>query len=229
MPIPLIQPLIEEKNAISQEQPWLLFLTLTNVAGDLTIRLVRNTENIFFKGFEYVAFPFEIDTIPEASKGSLPTMAITLSNIDRQIQAYVEQDATFGSGWKVVLSLAHISQLNGTIIEDHVAEIEHKWQSLDITASNESLTINLGVQNPMLVQFPRQKYSGGFCQRVFNDGVGCPYSTQGIAPRGLTFCKKTLAQCKERFSVNRTNSLGHKIGLPFLAFNGIETRGIYNA
>lgn len=228
MPIPLIQPLIEEKNKVSQEQPWLLFLTMTNVAKTLTIRLVRNTENIMFKGHEYVAFPFEIDTVPEITKGSLPSVAITLSNVDRQIQAYVEQDATFGSGWQVVLSLAHISQLNGTSIDDHVAEIEHEWQSLDITATNESLTINLGVPNPMLVQFPRQKFTGGFCQHTFNDGIGCPYATQGLAPRTLTFCKRTLANCKERFSVNRKNSLGQKIGLPFLAFNGIETRGIYN-
>lgn len=229
MAIPLIQPLIEEKNKVSQEQPWLLFLTLTNVAKTLTLRLVRNTENITFKGQPYVAFPFEIDTVPETSKGSLPTVAITLSNADRQIQAYIEQDATFGSGWSVVMSLAHISQLNGTVIEDEVAEIEHEWQSLDITASNESVVINLGVQNPMLIQFPRQKFAGGFCQRIFNDGIGCPYSTQGISPRALTSCKKTLAECKLRFSNSRTNSLGQKIGLPFLAFNGIETRGIYNA
>lgn len=229
MAIPLIQPLIEEKNKVSQEQPWLLFLTMTNVAGTTVIRVVRNTENITFKGHEYVAFPFEIDTVPEASKGSLPTMAITLSNVDRQIQTYVEQDATFGSGWSILLSLAHMSQLNGTVLPDQVAEIEHEWQSLDITASNESLVINLGVQNPMLVQFPRQKFSGGFCQRDFNDGLGCPYSTQGVAPRGLTFCKRTLANCKERFSTDRVNTLGQKIGLPFLAFNGIETRGIYNA
>ena len=45
MPIPLIQPLIEEKNKTSQEQPWLVFLKLVNVAGDVTINLVRNTEN----------------------------------------------------------------------------------------------------------------------------------------------------------------------------------------
>lgn len=229
MAIPLIQPLIEEKNKVSQEQPWLLLLTLTNVAGDLVIRVVRNTENIIYKGNEYAAFPFEIDTVPEATKGSLPTMAITLSNVDRQIQSYVEQDATFGSGWSVVITLAHISQLNGTVLPDQVAEIEHEFQSLDVTATNESLVINLGVQNPMLVQFPRQKFSGGFCQRVFDDGVGCPYSTQGKVPRTFTFCKRTLANCKERFSQSRVNSLGEKIGLPFLAFNGIETRGIYNA
>lgn len=229
MAIPLIQPLIEQKNKVSQEQPWLLFLALTNVAKTLTIRLVRNTENIVFKGQTYVAFPFEIDAIPDTSKGSLPTMAITLSNVDRQIQTYIEQDATFGSGWTVVMSLAHMSQLNGTVLVDQVAEIEHEWQSLDITASNESLVINLGMQNPMLVQFPRQKFTGGFCQRDFNDGVGCPYSTQGITPRDFTFCKRTLASCTERFSNGRTNSAGQKIGLPFLAFNGIETRGIYNA
>lgn len=227
MAVNLIQPLIEEKNKISQDQPWLLFLTMTNVAKTLTLRLVRNTENITFKGHEYIAFPFEIENIPEASIGSLPTLAIKVSNVDRQIQTYVEQDATFGSGWEVIISLAHISQLNGTNLADQVAEIEHKFQSLDLTADNESLVINLGVRNPMLVQFPRQQYAGGFCQRTFNDGVGCPYATQGIHLVNYTSCKKTLAQCKERFSTNRTNAWGQKIGLPFLAFNGIETRGIY--
>ena len=227
MAIPLIQPLIEEKNKVSQEQPWLLFLTMTNVAKTLTLRLVRNTENIVFKGKEYVAFPFEIDSIPEASVGSLPTLAIKVSNVDRQIQTYIEQDATFGSGWEVLISLAHVSQLNGTDLKDQVAEIEHKFQSLDLVADNEFLTINLGVRNPMLVQFPRQQYAGGFCQRTFNDGEGCPYTTQGRNGRSLTSCKKTLAQCQERFDVLRVNSLGQKIGLPFLAFNGIETRGIY--
>lgn len=226
MAIPLIQPLIEEKNKISQDQPWLLFLTLTNVAKTLTLRLVRNTENITFKGSEYIAFPFEIDNVPEASVGSLPTLAIKVSNVDRQIQTYIEQDPTFGSGWEVLISLAHISQLNGTDLEDQVAEIEHKFQSLDLTADNEWLVINLGVRNPMLVQFPRQQYAGGFCQRTFNDGEGCTYSTQG-KNSNFTMCKRTLANCKERFSELRTNSLGEKIGLPFLAFNGIETRGIY--
>lgn len=227
MAIDLIQPLIEEKNKVSAEQPWLLFLTMTNVAKDLTLRLVKNTENITYKGHEHIAYPFEIDSIPEASRGSLPTLSIKVSNVDRQIQAYVEQDATFGSGWEVIITLAHISQLNGTSLPDQVAEIEHKFQSLDLTADNEWLTINLGVKNPMLVQFPRQQYAGGFCQRTFNDGVGCPYTTQG-KNNIYTLCKKTLTNCKDRFSENRTNSLGQKIGLPFLAFNGIETRGIYN-
>lgn len=226
--IPLIQPLIEEKNKVSQEQPWLLFLTLTNVAKTLTLRLVRNTENITFKGHEYVAFPFDIDPIPEASKGSLPTLAIRVSNADRQIQTYIEQDETFGSGWEVLITLAHVSQLNGTTLPDQVAEIEHKFQSLDLVANNEELIINLGVRNPMLVQFPRQIFSGGFCQRTFNDGEGCPYSTQGKVGTSFVICKRTIAQCKERFDSNRVNSLGEKIGLPFLAFNGIETRGIYN-
>ena len=227
MSIPLIQPLIEEKNKVSQDQPWLLFLTMTNVAKDLTLRLVRNTENITFKGHEYIAFPFEIDSIPEVTIGSLPTLAIKVSNVDRQIQGYIEQDATFGSGWEVIISLAHVSQLNGTTLLNQVAEIEHIFQSLDLIADNEFITINLGVKNPMLVQFPRQQFAGGFCQRTFNDGIGCPYSTQGTNGTTYTNCNKTLDSCKVRFSENRVNSLGQKIGLPFLAFNGIETRGIY--
>lgn len=226
MAIPLIQPLIEEKNKISQDQPWLLFLTLTSVDKQTVIRLVRNTENITYKGHEHVAFPFEIDSVPEASVGSLPTLSIKVSNVDRQIQTYIEQDATFGSGWEVIITLAHISQLNGTNALNQVAEIEHKFQTLDLIASNEWLTINLGVPNPLMVKFPRQQFSGGFCQRTFNDGEGCPYSTKG-KNSNYTSCNKTLANCKDRFDEYRTDAWGSKLGIPFLAFNGIETRGIY--
>lgn len=176
MPIPLIQPLITEKNKLEQTQPWLLCLDLVNAAGDLTVRLVNNNENITYLGNVYIAFPFEIDSIPEVTKGSLPTLAIKVSNVDRQIQAYINQDATYGSGWDVTLSLVHASQLNGTVEDGKVAEIVQTWKSLDVTATAEFCTINLGMANPMLIQFPSQKFSGGFCQRTFNDGVGCPYA-----------------------------------------------------
>lgn len=176
MPINLSQPLVEEKNKIEQTSPWLLCLQMVNVAGDLTIRVVNNTEDVTFKGELYQAFPFEIDTIPEATKGSLPTVAIKLSNVDRTIQAYVEQDATFGSGWTVTLFLVHADHLADTSPEGQVSEIEQTWQSLDVTASAETITINLGMANPMLVQFPSQKFSGGFCQRVFKQHPGCPYT-----------------------------------------------------
>jgi len=227
MPIPVIQPLIEGKNELSQQTPWLLCLTMTNVAGDLILRLVNNTENVTYKGEEYIAFPFELDTLPEVTKGSLPSVALKVSNIDRQIQSYIEQDPTFGSGWEVIVSLVLASHLDETPPEGQVAEIEQIWQSLDSTATVEYMTINLGMANPMLIQFPRQKYSGGFCQRVFNDGIACPYGTIGIP--GFTFCKKTLANCKERFADDLVNSLGQKIGYPYLAFPGIEVRAIYEA
>lgn len=183
--IPLIQPLIDEKNKISQDQPWLILLKLTNVAGDLVLRLVRNTENITYKGEEYIAFPFEVDTIPEATQGSIASFNINVSNVDRQIQNYIEQDATFGSGWEIIMSVIHTSDLNPSAPSGEVAEIEQVWKSLSITADNETLAISVGMPNPMNIQVPSQKFSGGFCQRTFDDGVGCPYSTQTPIPSSL--------------------------------------------
>lgn len=185
MPIPLIQPLIDEKNKISQDQPWLILLKLTNVAGDLVLRLVRNTENITYKGEEYIAFPFEVDTIPEATQGSIASFNINVSNVDRQIQNYIEQDATFGSGWEIIMSVIHTSDLNPSAPSGEVAEIEQVWKSLSITADNETLAISVGMPNPMNIQVPSQKFSGGFCQRTFNDGVGCPYSSQVAIPEAI--------------------------------------------
>jgi len=300
MPLVLPEEVITEKNKHEQESPWLLLLKLTNVAGDLTVHIVNNNEDITYKGTVYTATAFEIDTIPEVTKGSLPTLAIKVTNVDRMLQGLIEQDATFGSGWDVKLSLIHMSQANnelqcsGTFTETWIldlyryelnrcpsqssydywenyynsllssgvptkeakskttasfikaavdngetfekAEIEQDWVSLDIVASADILTINLGIQNPLHIQFPKQKYQGTFCQRSF-DGPGCPYSRDVVnypdkkdpttgAP--FTYCNKTLHDCKLRFSESRTNSNGNKIGLPYLAFNGMETRAIYN-
>jgi len=183
--IPLIQPLIDEKNKISQDQPWLILLKLTNVAGDLVLRLVRNTENITYKGEDYIAFPFEVDTIPEATQGSIASFNINVSNVDRQIQNYIEQDATFGSGWEIIMSVIHTSDLNPSAPSGEVAEIEQVWKSLSITADNETLAISVGMPNPMNIQVPSQKFSGGFCQRTFNDGVGCPYTGQSAIPETI--------------------------------------------
>ena len=223
--IELSPSLIAEKNKIESAESWLVLITLTR-PSDLTtpyLYLVNNNEDVTVNGQLYQAFPFELTEIVETSSGSLPSFTLKVSNIDRIVQKKIEEDvyynddeslksANFGSGWDVKVSVVSSTQIDGVSIP----EIEFNAKSLSVTCDAMWANFSCGVNNPMMKQFPRQKYSSNFCQRTFKDGEGCTYSGSD------TTCSKTLTACKEKFPTGRTGN----IGLPFLAFQGIPSSAI---
>lgn len=215
MALSLTQALIQEKNKVESAEAWLVLIDLIDPNNGLNnLYLVRNNEDVTVNGQLYQAFPFEISDVVETSSGSLPSFSLKVSNIDRVVQSYVERDANFGSGWTVKVKVVSTVDLNSA------PEIEFQALTLSVTCDKINATFNCGVGNPMMRQFPRQRYSSGFCQRVFNDGEGCTYAADGIG--GHTSCNKTLDDCKVRFPNGRSNNRG----LPYLAFKGIPSNAI---
>lgn len=227
MAISLTDNLIEEKNKIESTGAWLVLVTLTRPSDTSTpyLYLVNNNEDVTINGQLYQAFPFELTDVTETSTGSLPSFTLQVSNIDRVIQKKIEEDiyyyddnslksANFGSGWDVKISV--VSSLR----PNDAPEIEFNAKSLNVTCDRMWANFSCGVNNPMMKQFPRQKYASNFCQRTFKDGEGCTYI--GVD----TSCAKTLTACKEKFPTGRVNSNGLNIGLPFLAFQGIPSSAI---
>ena len=235
--IDLTPSLIAEKNKIESAEAWLVLITLTR-PSDVTpyMYLVNNNEDITIPTKNdddtvterlYQAFPFELTDIVETSSGGLPSFTLKVSNIDRVVQKKIEEDiyyyednslksANFGSGWDVKVSVVSSTQIGGVSIP----EIEFNAKSLNVTCDRMWANFSCGVNNPMMKQFPRQKFSSNFCQRTFKDGEACTYSGSD------TTCSKTLTACKEKFPDGRVNSNGDSIGLPFLAFQGIPSSAI---
>jgi len=187
MPIVLSQALIEEKNKTESLEAWLVLVELISPDNLTEIYICRNTEDVTVNGQLYQAFPFELDDIVDTSKGSLPTFALKVSNIDRVIQQHIEEDATFGSGWAVNVKVVSTVDLDGA------PEIELNAVLLNVSCDKVFATFECGIANPMMQQFPRQRYSSGFCQRTFRDGAGCPYAGPDAE------CAKTLDACGEKF------------------------------
>lgn len=216
MAITLTQALVEAKNKIEQDDVWLVLLDLVSPDTLTEMHLCMNTEDVTIGGQLYQAFPFELDEIAENSSGGIGQFSLRVSNIDRVVQQYVEQDVTFGSGWTVTISVHPFSNVGAP-------EIQHNFVSLNCTSDINWVVFTIGVENPLKAVFPRQKYSPSLCQRVFKDGIGCPYAGPD------TECLKTIAACKEKFPnyATRVNGSGDKIGLPILIFPGIPSRAIY--
>ena len=195
------------KNSLIQDGVWYILVTFVNRAKSITIRIVNNPDDIVFGGNTFTAFPFKIDMITESQKGQLPSINITLSNVDRVIEGYIEQDPDLGSGWSVHIDIVHESALASGI-----AEITYDFLTIRTSADAKSAVFVCGLSNPLREQFPRLRFLPNACQNTFKSG-GCSYTGAD------TSCLKTLSACKAKFAGAST--------LPFLGFPGIPGQSIY--
>ena len=191
-----------EKNRLDDSGVWLLLLEL-RFSSDTTIRICKNNENINWNGYEWVAFPFEIDNVQDTTKGSIPTVQLRVSNVDRIMQSYAEQyDGAIGS--TVVLRIVNSNYLSST-----TPEVEEKFMISSVDADRDWVYITLSIMNPIRMVFPKEKFIRNFCRFKFK-GQRCGYTGSD------TSCNHTLEDCETKGNKDR-----------FGGFPGIPLGGIY--
>lgn len=206
--IPLLDTTIEEKNALFSDQTWLYLLTLKNTDESIVIRIVNNPDAITFQGEEFTPFPFMLEEVTESNKGELPSVNLVMSNVDRIVQGYIENDSpNYGTGWS-----AHIDISYKSAIDTDIAEISYDFTTMNVSATESKVTFMCGIRNPIREQFPRLRMLTNSCQNTFKRG-GCIYSGNDET------CTKTLNACRQKFP-NATK-------IPFLGFIGTPTNAIY--
>jgi len=199
MPLPLNAETTIAKNALDDDGVFLLFLEVTLNDGT-KLYFVRNTEDVTWNGQTWQALAIIHSEIEFDVNGKLPEINLSISNVSRVIQNYVESDPDYGSGWKVKLFIVHTDAL-----ANNVADITLDLTVLSVEANELTVTFTLGVANPTKIIVPKRKCIPDYCQAVFKDSAtGCTYT--GAA----TSCGKSLKDCETLFG--RTNDL------PFLAF-----------
>lgn len=190
-----------EKNKLSGDGVWIVLLEFQ--FSGATYRICKNTENVNWNSEEWVAFPFELGELSETVKGSVPTIQIKVSNVNRIMQSYAEQSGG-AIGTQVILRVVHSKYLSNT-----VPEIEEKFVITSVDADNLWVYINLSILNPIKMTFPRPKYLRNFCRFKFK-GSRCGYTGTD------TSCNHTLEDCEAKG--NSKN---------FGGFPGIPLGGIY--
>ena len=208
---------IQAKNSLEDSGIWFILVELYSPKLDLSFYLVANTTDVVWKGQRYTAFPMNIGEFTEGIKGQLPSVSVQISNVQRVIQGYIEQDPDFGSGWDVKFHIIYepSPENAGDVITDVDSEIDLQFTSLSVTCTEDWVNIKVGMENPLMEQFPHRKMAPLYCQAIFkNANSGCPYTGTD------TTCDKTLDACKAKFGA--TNDL------PFLGFPGIPVgHGVY--
>ena len=195
------------KNKLDDGGVWLVLLSVKN--KDLTVQfdIVANTNDVTWNGKEFTAFPFSMDEVQESTKGSLPSFQLSVCNVERVVQSYIEGDVSHGSGWDVDLMVVHSSNL-----ANNNPEVIYSFKTLSVTADENNVVFTVGMQNPLRQQFPRRRMMTNFCQNTFK-ARGCTYAGSD------TICGKTISDCRLKFP--------NSDRLPILVFSGIPTGSIY--
>lgn len=185
----LSQAAIIEKNRPDTLNAWLILLEIT-INPQLTLRLVRNTDNIIWAGQVWTAFPFELDAPEQNSNGELPVFNIRVSNITHTVEGYLEQ-AGGGIGAQVRLMVVMSNHLDLTTPElDEVFSVQstsydENWVTFSLTGA-----VNL------FRRIPSRRFFKNFCPYKFK-GIECQYTGT------YTTCDKSLKQCRQRGNVSR--------------------------
>ena len=192
MPLSLSSIAIEEKNKLATDSVFLICLEIEIPGLDETVRVVRNNEDLIWKGETWVAFPFEIDEIGDVSKGEVPQVNVRVSNVSRALEAYLYEYDTYckNNGFSPITVKIYV--VNTKVIQadgDADPEVEHEFELKQPKTDSKWATFVLGASNPFTRRFPRSRIQKNSCRYRLGD-ARCGYT--GTA----TACDKTLTMCR---------------------------------
>ena len=196
--------LIPVKNSLENSSPFLVLAEI-QFSGE-TIRLVRNEADITYLGQTWTAFPFEIDNIGEQGKEETPSVSLSVSNVSRAVQAYVEE-YDGGIDADVIIRVVHADNLVGT--EDDTALVVLEFVVTTCSANSKEVTFTLGATSPWRRRIPTYRMQKNFCRWKFKSSQ-CGYSG------AETTCKKTLTRCRELSNSTRFG------GFPGVGYGGLR-------
>lgn len=173
--------LIQEKNKLASPSAWLPLITV-EVNATTTLRLVPNPVAVVFDGQTYAPFGCEIEDVMQDAKGQLHDVSISVSNVTREISAYVEFNELRGAR----VSIRYVNSANLADPEAVVLEERYEIMSIQVKGS-QFVTFILGHDRIASHQFPSGRFFRDNCRWIYKSPE-CGFPVNGALPT----CSKTL-------------------------------------
>lgn len=198
-----------EKNNISSNSVWLTMLEINIPSITETLRLVNNNEDVIWKGFTWLKFPFELDEISQTANAETSQFQIKVGNVKNIIGQYIRQYDNYVkvNGFepiKVVLYIVNSKDLANTTPVYST--------NLILTASNLNhleVSFTVSARDLFRARTPQTRMFPNSCRFKFKSAL-CGYS--GSA----TECNKTLSRCRQLLNSKRFG------GFPAIGNKGVS-------
>lgn len=175
----LLANLITEKNKLSATSAWLPLVTV-EVNASTTLRLVANPTNVVFRGDTYNAFGLELAEVTSDAKGGLHDLSISVSNVTREVGAYVEFNDLRGAR----VTILYVNSAN--LADDDAVVLEERYEIMSVLVKgSQFVTFRLGHDRISQHQFPSGRFLRDSCRWIYKS-VQCGYAG------GLASCDKIL-------------------------------------
>lgn len=178
-------PQQQQIGALSNQFPF-VWLFEVRVPSDSAsrIRIANYTKDVTFgqdstgADIVYTKWPFQVEDLNEDSGASLPTITVTVSNITREIQAFIEEyDGLVGQ--QCELQLVNVSTLASG------AYLEYTGEVIALQADESAVALEVGSYNLQRQVFPSNRALKNFCRHRYQ-GNRCGYTGS------LPTCDKSL-------------------------------------
>jgi len=90
MPRTLSSFALQEKNKVTSSTIWPIMVEITIPGVATPIRITDNNESVTWRDVSWVAFPFKLDPMPEDSRGEVPQVSLSISNVSRSMESYLQ-------------------------------------------------------------------------------------------------------------------------------------------
>lgn len=210
MMIALSAAVIDHKNSIATVEVVLVALELSVPSLEAPIYLIRNNENILWRGIEWQSFPFDIDEISETSTNEVPSVAIALANASRAMELYVTQyDAWIKENpHQPIIATIHVISTADLDNTESIMSMSFEVSSFNSNATQ--MSFNLTQKNLYIKRWPPNQITRK-CHFKFGS-VEC-----GVRSGGT--CNKTLSDCRGHNNSDRFGgypSVGGKLDKVYL-------------
>jgi lambda family phage minor tail protein L len=175
-----------EKNKPAN-QPIYLYTIHDYDGSGTNLCLAEWDADIVYDGITYTKFPIKHDEIGENTQGEIDTFRVSVANVNRIIQAYLESYDLRGK--KVTITLVWANQLNDTD-----ANIDFIYYIDNYTANENTVEFVLSSKYDIIdLTLPRGVYNRNYCRWKFKS-TECGYAG------AQTTCDKRKATCKDTMS-----------------------------
>jgi lambda family phage minor tail protein L len=154
---------------------------------ETNLYLAEYDTDITYDGITYTRFPIKHDEIGENSQGEIDNFKVSVANVNRLIQGYLETYDLRGK--KITITLVWANQL-----ADIDANIKFIYYIDSYTASQDTVEFVLSSKYDILdLELPLGRYNRNYCRWKFKS-IECGYSN------GQSTCDKRKATCKTTMS-----------------------------
>ena len=164
----LTAALTTEKNKLNTTSAWLPLLTI-EVNASTILRLVPNPTSITFDGEVYTPFGMELEELTQDAKGGLHDVSVSVSNVSREISAYIEANDLRGAR----VAIKYVNSAN--LADPTAIVLEERYEIMSIQVKGaQFVTFILGHDRIAGHQFPSGRFFRDNCRWIYKSAE-CGY------------------------------------------------------